>query len=701
MPKPVSSGQRYLPGLDGLRAIAVLAVIAYHEQFGWAPGGLLGVGVFFTLSGFLITSLLTGQWSVEGRIRLGDFWLHRARRLLPALFVMLAVVTAWITLADRARLASLRGAVGAAAGYFSNWYLIAKNQSYFARFAPPAPLDHLWSLAVEEQFYLLWPLLLLGGLAALRRTGPAATRWLTGPTLALAGVSAWLMARLYQPGMDPTRVYEGTDTRACGLLIGAALALAWPALGAARDDGALLRRGVRLAIDGIGLTGLVVIAVMIWRVGEYSPFAYRGGLVLLSVATAAVVAATATPGATVARMLGWRPLRWIGARSYGIYLWHYPVIVLTTPTNTTSDLPRAAAQIVAVVALAALSWRFVEEPIRHGAIGRFAARVRAADGSLRAARPGPARLGGARAVGTLATTAGAAGVLVVAGAGLCGAVVAPAGAGLGASASAGPLQQPIIRSVVHGRQAGGRGEVPVRAGASGWQSGSTARSGGKGAGGPGAPGKGASTSGPRTSCPEVAHIGDSTSDGLNSASYLPNPKQRIVARYEDVGAHEVITDIEGARSIVEVLPGGVNAYDAAKAILAKGFRGCWVLAMGTDDTADVAVGSNYTIAYRIKHMMQVTRGQPVLWVNVVSLLVNGPYAESNMQRWNEALLRVCARYPNMRIYDWAAQAQRKWFISDGIHYTSVGYEHRAQLIADALAVAFPQRSRSHTCVVRG
>src|SRR5258708_3708958 len=163
MPKPVATDQRYLPGLDGLRALAVLAVIAFHEQFAWASGGLLGVGVFFTLSGFLITSLLIGQWSAQGRVSLGQFWLSRARRLLPALFVMLAVVTAWVTIADRARLAGLRGAVGAAAGYFSNWYLIAANQSYFARFAPPGPLDHLWSLAVEEQFYLPLPLRLLPG----------------------------------------------------------------------------------------------------------------------------------------------------------------------------------------------------------------------------------------------------------------------------------------------------------------------------------------------------------------------------------------------------------------------------------------------------------------------------------------------------------------------------------------------------------
>src|SRR5215470_4536218 len=213
MPRPVDSDQRYMPGLDGLRAIAVLAVITYHEQFTWAPGGLLGVGVFFTLSGFLITSILVNQWSAKGRIRLGNFWLHRARRLLPAVFVMLAIVTAWVTIADRERLESLRGAVAAAAGYFSNWYLISKNQSYFARFAPPQPLDHLWSLAVEEQFYLLWPWLLLLGLLCIRRRGAGGIAWLAVPTLALATASAIAMYLLYQPGFDPTRVYEGTDTR--------------------------------------------------------------------------------------------------------------------------------------------------------------------------------------------------------------------------------------------------------------------------------------------------------------------------------------------------------------------------------------------------------------------------------------------------------------------------------------------------------
>src|SRR2546429_1724303 len=164
MPEPVRSGQRYLPGLDGLRAVAVLAVVAYHVGLSWAPGGLLGVGVFFTLSGYIITDLLLGSHARAGSLELVDFWLRRARRLLPAVFVMLTVVVGWVALFDRSQLAALRGGVAAAAAYVSNWWLIAQHSSYFSRFGPPSPLGHLWSLAVEEQFYPVWPWPLLLGL---------------------------------------------------------------------------------------------------------------------------------------------------------------------------------------------------------------------------------------------------------------------------------------------------------------------------------------------------------------------------------------------------------------------------------------------------------------------------------------------------------------------------------------------------------
>jgi peptidoglycan/LPS O-acetylase OafA/YrhL len=658
MPKPTRSGQRYIPGLDGLRALAVLAVIGYHEQFGWASGGLLGVGVFFTLSGYLITSLLLVQWSTDGRMKLGEFWLGRARRLLPALFVMLAVVTAWITLADRARLASLRGAVAAAVTYSSNWYYIAQQQSYFARFAPPGPLDHLWSLAVEEQFYLIWPSLLLLGLLALRKFRSRAVAWLIVPTLAMAAASAVEMARLYQPGLDPTRVYEGTDTRAFGLLIGAALAMAMAGRPAERS------RPARIATDAAGIAGLVVICLMIWRTGQYSSFIYRGGLVLLSVATVAAVAAAACPGSLVGRALGLRPLRWLGARSYGLYLWHYPVIVLTSPANSAEDLPRAAAQIAASIALAALSWRFIEEPVRHGAIGRIWKRMRT---SGRRALPG---------WGGMTALTGASGVLVIACAGLAGSVPAAAG-GSADSLSAGSALPLTSRSV---SKAGTRPQV------AGAKPSSAAE---------------ARPAGPlRTACHSVAHIGDSTSEGLVSPDYLPDPADRITARYEDIGVHSVWTNISGGRSIVEVLPGQVNGYDAALSMRREGFRGCWVLALGTDDTADVAVGSEVPLGVRIARMMSAAHGEPVMWVNVKSLLASGPYAEANMRKWNNALLRACPRYPNMRIYNWAAVVQKRWFISDGIHYTSAGYKARAKMIANALARAFPAEGHSSGCVVR-
>jgi hypothetical protein len=161
----------------------------------------------------------------------------------------------------------------------------------------------------------------------------------------------------------------------------------------------------------------------------------------------------------------------------------------------------------------------------------------------------------------------------------------------------------------------------------------------------------------------------------------------------------VYTDITGARSVVEVLPGTTSAYQAARALVARGFHGCWALALGTNDTADVAVGSNIGLTSRINRMMLVAHGGPVMWIEVVSLLSSGPYAEANMQKWNSALLKACARYPNMRVFDWPALAKRSWFISDGIHYTSAGYAARSRDIAQGLAKAFPAGGSSSGCVI--
>jgi peptidoglycan/LPS O-acetylase OafA/YrhL len=659
MPEPVRSDQKYLPGLDGLRALAVAAVVVYHLGFGWAQGGLLGVGVFFTLSGYLITDILLGQWDKSGRLRLGDFWLRRARRLLPALFVMLAVVAVWVNTLDRAELPGFRGDVIASTLYVSNWWYIGQHASYYAQFAAPAPLDHLWSLAVEEQFYLLWPWLVLLGVWLLARRGRG-RHWMAAVTVALAAVSAVEMAVLYQPGFDSTRVYEGTDTRAFGLLLGAALAMAWPT-----RRKTPLPRAAKWPLDAAGVAGLAVIGVLIWRTNQYSPFMFRGGLVLLSLATVLVVAAVATPGSLLGRALGYGPLRWLGVRSYGIYLWHYPVIVLTAPALAIGGMSvtRAVITAAACVAIAAVSWKYVEEPARRG-ISRPAP-----------PRPRPLPRRGGRLLQPLAiggTCLVAAGCIA---AGVTAVTTGPTSSNTASTTAAKGAVPPRTSSPAS--PASSAKSRHAKGHAKGTSAGHAAKAR-------------AGTRRPlRTSCSSVVHMGDSTSEGLTSPDYLPDPADRITARYAKVGVTRSIMEISGGTSIAETIDHEPNEYTIAKQLVAGGYHGCWVLALGTNDTADVYVGSYIGRVQRIREMMSVIGNQPVLWVEVKSLVSSGPYSEADMELWNDALAEELPHYPNIRVYDWPAAVRDSWFISDGIHYTSYGYVQRARLIADALAKAFP------------
>ena len=359
MPEPVEkrSGQRYMPGLDGLRAIAVLSVIAYHLEVGFAPGGLLGVGVFFTLSGYLITDILLEGWATR-KLSLKNFWLARARRLLPALFTMLAVVLIWVWIGNPDLLGTLRGETISSIFFVENWWAIAQNMSYFDRFGAPSPMSHLWSLAVEEQFYIVWPwlLLLLLKISPAKDHGKRARRERIRPnlaliTLGLAFISASLMAVLYTPGFDTTRVYEGTDTRAFALLFGAALAMVWPS----RRLDPVLPAKARRNMDLLGVGALAVILLLVWQTSELQPFLYRGGLVILAIATTILVAVLAHPATRLGPIIGCRPLRWIGVRSYAIYLWQLPIIILTTPAGSPGFHPlRAPVQVAAIFLVAAL-----------------------------------------------------------------------------------------------------------------------------------------------------------------------------------------------------------------------------------------------------------------------------------------------------------------------------------------------------------
>ncbi len=346
----------YRAGLDGLRALAVTGVFLYHANVSWLPGGFLGVDLFFVLSGFLITSLLLGQWTATGSIDLKQFWARRARRLFPA--VLLVIVFALLATSTIARddLSRTRADALSALVYLTNWREIIASHSYFNQFGRPSLLQHLWSLAVEEQFYLFWPLILIVALRKFRRGGTIALT-------AVLAIGSWaLMWLLYNPEGDPSRVYYGTDTRAFTLLIGALLAFAWPL---ARLPAKLpkARSGV---LDAIGIAALLGVLALFWRAQDFDPWMYSWGFLLMAVMGAILVAVVSHPATDLGRAMGCAPLRWIGARSYGIYLWHWPIMQLTRPGVDLSwhGPSLIAAQAAATVAAAAFSYRYVEMPIR-------------------------------------------------------------------------------------------------------------------------------------------------------------------------------------------------------------------------------------------------------------------------------------------------------------------------------------------------
>lgn len=354
----------FLPALDGIRALAVVAVLLYHADLPWLPGGFLGVEVFFVLSGYLITALLWSELRTDGRISLSRFWHRRARRLLPAVVALLTVVSLAFVVGWPAEVARIRGDIAAALGYVSNWFLIGGDRSYFSQLGRPSPFQHLWSLAIEEQFYLVWPVV-LWGLARMFRTA----RRVAGAVLGLAAASTIAMWVLYAAA-DPSRAYFGTDTRAAGLLVGAALAILWRPFERPRP--------VRTeALDAvlIASTGYLVWAFL--RYDASSPFTFRPGLQLVALATAALIATSVHPAARASRVLGWAPARWLGRRSYGIYLWHWPVFVVLRPDVdlAVGPVPALVPRLALTLVLAELSFRYVEEPIRSGAIGRIAERV--------------------------------------------------------------------------------------------------------------------------------------------------------------------------------------------------------------------------------------------------------------------------------------------------------------------------------------
>ena len=379
-----------------MRALAVVAVMLYHTNNGWMPGGFIGVEVFFVISGYLITLLLIGEHEKKGRVDLKQFWMRRARRLLPALFLMMALLMIYTAIFERDTLGKLRGDVFAGTAYVSNWYQIWTGAGYTA-LLDFAPLRHLWSLGVEEQFYLLWPLIMVGLIYLGRRRLPEVSRWLVLAAVAIAVVTALLFhpGQLGTPEVHPEAywsvggheiakmdtLYLSTFTRATGLLLGGALAMLWRPVAVMR--GPLRTKGPLL--DVVAVIGLVALGALAWFLhvqvdGHADPWLFRGGFLAVDFATVLVIVAVTHRGAKMGLFLGNPVLNWIGTRSYGLYLYHWPIFqIIRGNAGARLTVPEFVVAMMLTCIVTELSYRYVEMPIRRRQLGRWFNQVRDVD----------------------------------------------------------------------------------------------------------------------------------------------------------------------------------------------------------------------------------------------------------------------------------------------------------------------------------
>jgi peptidoglycan/LPS O-acetylase OafA/YrhL len=382
----------YLPGLDGMRAFAVVAVMIYHANSSWLKGGFIGVEVFFVISGYLITLLLIAEHEKAGVVDMKGFWIRRFRRLLPALFMMMMLLSVWTALFERDALGQLRGDILAGVFYISNWYQIFIGAGYSAS-NDFAPLRHLWSLAVEEQFYLIWPIVMV----ALLRNGSRKIADLAVYLFGAAVVIAIVVALLYNPGpinANPANspdayweiggrfiskadaLYLSSISRSSGLLLGAAMAMVWRPVAVMR--GPLRDKG--RALDGLAVVGFAILALMSWKVGfinsdgdnSADPWLFRGGFFVAGIATLMIIAAVTHRGAWTSKALSGATLLWIGTRSYGLYLYHWPIYQIVRNTaGTKLKFHEFVLCMVATAIITEISYRYLETPIRRGQLSAW------------------------------------------------------------------------------------------------------------------------------------------------------------------------------------------------------------------------------------------------------------------------------------------------------------------------------------------
>ncbi len=646
----------YQPSLDGLRAISVIAVILYHANVSWLPGGFLGVEVFFVISGFLITSLLLEERFHTGRIDLRHFWVRRARRLLPALYLLLIVVSLLALLFYKDAAGRLGGDVVAALAYVSNWWNIFLNESYFAQTGRPPLLRHLWSLAVEEQFYLIFPPIFV---FAIRRFGSQVIRV---ALVVLTLASTITMAVLFEPYADPSRVYYGTDTRLGAMLVGALLAFAWAPWRSSRP--AAPRAGVALDVVGGGATLAVI--WFLTRVNEFDPFIYRGGFLLLDVVVIVVIAVLVHPAAHLSKIFAFKPLVWVGLRSYAIYLWHWPIFQFTRPELDIAldGTPLLILRVALTVAAAELSYRFVEQPFRHGLLGSWWRRFNGSRGELRAVLMRQATVfGGGLMV-----------LVLLLGAGLSAASSSSDRQALEASALTAPsLTDPSTgNGSGTGRPSGRSTEVLSKSKGTDAADTDTADTASDGVDRKDA-GNGTGDSKPGVST-TVAPSDDGSSSQAPTSTVNPAPGNGVVA----VG-DSVMLGASGA--IRSALPGvRVDAKVGRQFETVQSIVG-WYVKEGYAPTAVVVhVGTNGAFADDdLDRLFDAVRDRKVV-------LINAKVARPWQDLVNQRLASAASRHKNAVLVDWHGISSRhpEWFTNDGAHLRPEGAAAYAQLIRESL-----------------
>lgn len=610
----------YLPGLDGVRALAVLGVLLYHADLSWISGGYLGVDVFFVLSGFLITSLILEEFDRSGRIDFGKFYLGRARRLLPALLLVLLTVSVAAALFYRDAASQVRADTIASLFYVNNWHYILSDSSYFEFIGRPPMLKHLWSLAVEEQFYLAWPAIAFLLMRRWRRLGVGLTAFL----LALAS-TAWMIVLSLQNGFpdyaDPSRAYFGTDSHAMGLLIGATLATFWrPGMLSAR-----VPVGGRVVLTGMGISALLGVVAFFLFVGEFTPWMYqRGGFLVLALVVAVMIAGATHPASRLGPWMGTQPWRYVGQRSYGLYLWHWPIFMVTRPNLDVplDGIPLLALRLALTFGIAELSYRFVEMPIRRGAIDRWVSAWRASTGRERSRHT-------RRAVSAIVT--GAIAVTTV------GVLLSTAPNANEASALPADVAQAM------GIESGGPTEVSL------------------------------DDSGPSPS-PGGSGLPSPAASAAASSSPSANPNGNLSGIGDSV--------MLGARdTLKQVIPG--TKVDAAVSRFPGAFIGRLKRYVKNDKLADVVVlhpGTNGVLPEdMMRQMLDILKDTPRV------VVVNDNMPRSWRDPNNKVIAKVVPDYGNAVLADWfaASKDHPEYFVSDGIHLTSKGARAYATLIKRA------------------